>query len=33
MAKLSPQLGADVYKTSALEIQPPSIVKGIGLGI
>ena len=33
MAKLSPQLSADVSKTSALEIQPPSIVQGIGMGI
>jgi ATP-dependent exoDNAse (exonuclease V) alpha subunit len=32
MAKLSPQLSADVSKTSALEInQPPSIVQGIGM--
>jgi conjugative relaxase-like TrwC/TraI family protein len=34
MAKLSPQLGADVSKTSALEInQAPSIGQGIGLGL
>ncbi len=33
MAKLSPQLSADVSKTSALEIQPLSIVEGIGIGI
>jgi conjugative relaxase-like TrwC/TraI family protein len=33
MTKLSPQLSADVSKTSALEIQPPSIVQGIGMGI
>jgi conjugative relaxase-like TrwC/TraI family protein len=34
MAKLSPQLSADVSKTSALEIsETPSIVQGIGMGI
>jgi conjugative relaxase-like TrwC/TraI family protein len=33
MSKLSPQLSADVSKTSALEIQPPSFVQGIGMGI
>ena len=34
MAKLGPQLGADVSKTSALEInQASSIAHGIGLGI
>jgi ATP-dependent exoDNAse (exonuclease V) alpha subunit len=34
MAKLSPQLSADVSKTSALEIsQTPSIAQGIGMGI
>jgi conjugative relaxase-like TrwC/TraI family protein len=33
MAKLSPQLSADVSKTSALEIQSPSIAQGIGMGI
>jgi conjugative relaxase-like TrwC/TraI family protein len=34
MAKLRPQLGADVSKTSALEInQPSSIAQGIGLGL
>ena len=33
MAKLSPQLGADASKTSALEIQPASISQGIGMGI
>jgi conjugative relaxase-like TrwC/TraI family protein len=33
MSKLSPQLSADVSKTSALEIQPPSTVQGIGMGI
>jgi conjugative relaxase-like TrwC/TraI family protein len=33
MTKLIPQLSADVSKTSALEIQPPSIVQGIGMGI
>jgi hypothetical protein len=32
MAKLSPQLSADVSKTSALEInQAPSITQGIGM--
>jgi hypothetical protein len=32
MAKLAPQLGADVSKTSALEIhQAPSVAQGIGL--
>src|ERR1700689_2196706 len=34
MAKLGPQLGADVSKTSALEInQASSIAQGIGLGL
>jgi conjugative relaxase-like TrwC/TraI family protein len=34
MAKLGPQLGADVSKTSALEInQPSSIGLGIGIGV
>jgi hypothetical protein len=34
MAKLVPQLGADVSKTSALEInQPSSIGLGTGLGL
>ena len=34
LAKLAPQLGADVSKTSALEInQPSSIAQGIGLGL
>jgi ATP-dependent exoDNAse (exonuclease V) alpha subunit len=33
MTKLSPQLSADVSKTSALEIQSPSIAQGIGVGI
>ena len=34
MAKLGPQLGADVSKTSALEInQASSIAQGIGIGI
>jgi len=34
MAKLGPQLGADVSKTSALEInQPSSIGLGIGIGL
>jgi ATP-dependent exoDNAse (exonuclease V) alpha subunit len=34
LAKLGPQLGADVSKTSALEInQPSSIAHGIGLGL
>jgi conjugative relaxase-like TrwC/TraI family protein len=33
-AKLSPQLSADVSKTSALEIsQAPSVTQGIGMGI
>ena len=31
MAKLSPQPSADVSKTSALEIQTPSISQGIGM--
>ena len=31
MAKLSPQLSTDVSKTSALEIQSPSIAHGIGM--
>jgi ATP-dependent exoDNAse (exonuclease V) alpha subunit len=34
MAKLGPQLGADVSKTSALEVnQPSSIGLGIGVGL
>jgi ATP-dependent exoDNAse (exonuclease V) alpha subunit len=33
MAKLSPQLSADSSKTSALEIQAPSISEGIGMGV
>jgi hypothetical protein len=34
MTKLSPQLSADVSKTSALEInQAPSVSQGIGMGI
>ena len=34
MKKLSPQLGADVSKTSALEIsQAPSVAQGLGIGI
>jgi conjugative relaxase-like TrwC/TraI family protein len=33
MTKLSPQLSADVSKTSALEIQSPSFAQGIGMGI
>ena len=34
LAKLAPQLAADVSKTSALEIsQPSSIAQGIGLGL
>jgi ATP-dependent exoDNAse (exonuclease V) alpha subunit len=34
LAKLAPQLGANVSKTSALEInQPSSIAQGIGLGL
>jgi conjugative relaxase-like TrwC/TraI family protein len=34
MTKLGPQLGADVSKTSALEInQSPSVVQGIGMGL
>ena len=33
LAKLSPQLSADVSKTSALEIQSPSIAQGIEIGI
>ena len=34
MAKLGPQLGADVSKTSALEInQASSVAQGIGLGL
>jgi hypothetical protein len=33
MAKLSPQLSADISKTSALEIDhTPSISQGIGIG-
>ena len=31
MTKLGPQLGADVSKTSALEVQSPSIVQGVGI--
>jgi hypothetical protein len=32
MAKLCPQLSADVFKTSALEVsQTPSIAQGIGM--
>jgi len=30
-AKLNPQLSADISKTSALEIQSPSIAQGIGM--
>jgi hypothetical protein len=34
MAKLGPQLGADVSKTSALEInRTSSITQGIGIGL
>jgi hypothetical protein len=34
MVKLGPQLGADVSKTSALEItQGSSVAQGIGLGL
>jgi hypothetical protein len=34
MAKLAPQLGADVSKTSALEVnQGLSVAQGIGIGI
>jgi hypothetical protein len=34
MAKLNPQLSADVSKTSALEInQTTSVAQGIGMGI
>jgi len=34
MAKLAPQLGADVSKTSALEIgQASSVAQGIGIGL
>ncbi|MGO9862615.1 MAG: MobF family relaxase [Terriglobales bacterium] len=34
MAKLAPHLGADVSKTSALEISPaPSVAQGLGVGI
>ncbi|MGA9041353.1 MAG: MobF family relaxase [Terriglobales bacterium] len=33
IAKLRPQLGADVSKTSALEIHQPSSIGGIGLGL
>ena len=34
MAKLAPHLGADVSKTSALEIsQASSVAQGIGIGI
>jgi ATP-dependent exoDNAse (exonuclease V) alpha subunit len=32
ITRLRPQLCADVSKTSALEIQPPSIAQGIGMG-
>jgi hypothetical protein len=33
VAKLSPQLSADISKTSALAItQTPSIAQGIGIG-
>jgi ATP-dependent exoDNAse (exonuclease V) alpha subunit len=33
-AKLAPQLGAEVSKTSALEISPaPSVAQGLGIGI
>jgi hypothetical protein len=31
--ELSQQLGAEISKTSALEIQPPSNFQGIGMGI
>jgi hypothetical protein len=31
MTKLNPQLSVDVTKTSALEIQSPSIAQGIGM--
>jgi hypothetical protein len=31
MAKLNPQLSADASKTSALDIQSPSIAQGIGM--
>jgi hypothetical protein len=34
MNKLTPQLSADVSKTSAVEVsQTPSIAQGIGMGI
>jgi ATP-dependent exoDNAse (exonuclease V) alpha subunit len=34
MAKLAPQLGADISKTSALEIdQALSVAQGVGIGI
>ena len=34
MAKLAPHLGADVSKTSALELNPtPSVAQGLGIGI
>jgi hypothetical protein len=34
IAKLGPQLGADVSKTSALEInQAPSVAQGFGLAL
>ncbi len=33
VAKLRPQLSADVSKTSALEIQAPSVAQGIGMEI
>jgi conjugative relaxase-like TrwC/TraI family protein len=33
IAKLRPQLGSDVSKTSALEIHQPSLIGGIGLGL
>jgi hypothetical protein len=34
MAKLAPQLGADVSKTSALELNlSPSVAQGLGIAI
>jgi len=34
MAKLAPQLGADVSKTSALDLNPsPSVAQGLGIAI
>ena len=33
MTRLNPQLSRDVSKSSALEIQPASIVQGIGMGM